>query len=70
MGWGGPEVAPMSKTEDEKEKSEVQKTVMRMTGKKLLAFLGKPNATEAECMEFAKLLDEFQDARRFYQYGG
>ena len=55
---------------DPEEKSDTQKTVIRLAGKKLLAFFGKPNASEAECLEFAKLMDEFQEASRFYRYGG
>jgi len=58
------------KEKGEEEKSDVQKTVLKLTGKKLLTLLGKPNASDADVMQFSELLDEFQEACRFYRYGG
>ncbi len=61
---------PVPMKSDDEEKTETQGTVRRMAGKKLLAFLGKPGASDAEVEKFADAMEEWDQACRFYRYGG
>lgn len=53
----------------EKPKTDTQRTVLRMAGKKVMAALGKKDASDAEVESFAKALDEFEQARSFFRHG-
>lgn len=54
---------------DEDEKTETQKTVRLLAGKRFLAAMGKPGASEADVENLCDAWEEFSQAMSFYRYG-